>query len=100
MSIDKEDIPDFSGKCISMCLTDSECRHDLDNPRFEYQGGKLFIVGEVPVGCGESGWDAGHVGAAKWAQVRSYVLFDNFEAYTKAVKVSVSYYENSDEKNT
>jgi len=64
------------------------------------QGGKLFIVGTVPVGCSESGWDAGHVGAAEWALVRSYVLFENFDTYTKAVKLSESYYKDTDEKNT
>ncbi|USD19915.1 hypothetical protein [Microbulbifer variabilis] len=100
MSMDKENISDFSGKCISMRLTDLECSHDLHNPRFEYQGGKLFIVGEISVGCSESGWNAGHIGAAEWAQVRSYMLFDGFKAYTKAIKVSESYYENSEEKNS
>ena len=100
MSMDKENIPDFSNKCISMSLIDSESSHDLFDPQFEYQCGKLFIVGKVPVGCSESGWDAGHIGAAEWAQVRSYVLFENLEAYTKAVKISDSYYENKNEKNT
>ena len=100
MSMDKENIPDFSGKCISLRLIDSESSHDLENPHFEYQGGKLFLVGTVPVGCSESGWDAGHIGAAEWAQVRSYVLFENIGEYTAAVNKSESFYEKDDEKNT
>ncbi len=100
MSLDKNNLPDFSGKVISLRLVDSESSHDLDNPKFEYQGGKLFIIGIVPVGCSESGWDAGHIGAAEWAQVRSYVLFDNLDAYTKGVKVSEDFYKEESEQNT
>jgi hypothetical protein len=100
MTMNKENIPDFSGKCISMSLINSESSHDLENPYFEYQCGKLFIVGTIPLGCSESGWDAGHIGAAEWAQVDSYVLFDSIHEYTVAVKKSRSFYENDEKKNT
>ncbi len=89
--MEKDYLPDFSGKCISMSVSNSECSHDLFNPRFEYQGGQLFIVGTIPVGATDSGWDANQVGAVAWSGVRSYVLFDDLEAYSKAIAISEAY---------
>jgi hypothetical protein len=89
--MNKDNLPDFSGKCISARLIDSDHSHDLNDPHFEYQGGRLFLVGIIPVGSTDSGWDADQVGAIDWAQVRNYVLFQDLESYTKAVEISDSY---------
>ncbi len=89
--MDKDFLPDFSGKCISMRIEHSECSHDLNDPHFEYQGGRLFIVGTIPEGSSESGWDNNQTGAVDWARVRNYVLFNNLDEYVKAVKISESF---------
>ncbi|MBS3797347.1 hypothetical protein V1358_11425 [Pseudoalteromonas sp. YIC-656] len=91
--MDKEYMPDFSGKCISMRLVDSDCSHDLVDPKFEVQAGRLFIVGIIPEGASESNWDANQLGAVAWEQVRNYTLFDNLASYQKAVAISESYQE-------
>ncbi|GAA3938095.1 hypothetical protein [Litoribacillus peritrichatus] len=95
--MDKEFLPDFSGKCISMSVVDSECCHDLFDPHFEYQGGKLFIVGTIPVGATDSDWNANQLGAVAWSGVQNYVLFDDLDAYVKAVAISEAFQsKNSD----
>ena len=88
--MDKDSLPDFSGKTISMMLINESHSHDLDNPRFEYQGGRLFIVGTIPKVATESGWNALHVGAVAWDQVRDYTLFPDLAAYETAVAKSES----------
>lgn len=86
--MDKDLLPDFSGKTISIMLINETHSHDLDNPHFEYQGGRLFIVGTIPEVATVSGWNAHHVGAVAWDQVRDYTLFPNLDEYAKAVKKS------------
>ena len=96
--MNKDSIPDLSGKCVSIRIEGSDYSHDLCDPHFEYQGGRLFIVGYIPVGSSESGWDNNQIGAIDWARVRNYVLFNNLEEYTKAIKISESYEPEKDEK--
>lgn len=95
--LNKDSLPDFSGKCISMSVIDSECSHDLFDPHFEYQGGVLFIIGTIPVGATDSGWDANQIGSVAWSGVRNYILFNDLDSYIKAVAISDAYQtEDSD----
>lgn len=94
--MNKDNLPDFSGKCLSLRIHDSEHSHDLCDPRFEYQGGRLFLVGTIPPGSSESGWDANQKGAVAWDAVRNYVLFDSLDAFTRAVEISDAYQESED----
>ena len=87
----KDSLPDFSGKCISMRIKHSDYSHDLYDPHFEYQGGRLFLIGTIPEDSSESGWDDNQTGAVDWEGVRSYVLFENLETYVKAVKKAESF---------
>lgn len=84
-------LPDFSGKCISISLIDETHSHDLYNPYFELQAGRLFIVGKITSGATDSGWSVNQTGAVAWERVESYVLFDNIETYKQAIKVSEDY---------
>ena len=45
-----QNVPDFSGKCMTLTLKDDEESHDLNDPHFEMQGGRLFIIGTIPPG--------------------------------------------------
>ena len=94
--MNKENLPDFSGKCLSIRLIHSEFSHDLYDPKFEYQGGKLFLIGTIPEGASDSDWDANQTGAVAWDLVRNYVLFNSLEEYSKSVEISHSFQENSD----
>ena len=96
MSEEKNNFPDFTGKCISMTIIDDSTSHDLENPHFEYQGNRLFIVGNVPVGSTQSDWVANCQSAVAWNRVTDYFVLENFEAYTKAIKIS----EKFNKKNT
>ncbi|MBV1871035.1 MAG: hypothetical protein KUG83_00685 [Gammaproteobacteria bacterium] len=97
--MNKESLPDFSGKCISLRMAGSRYGHDLFDPRFEYQGGKLMIIGTVPENASESGWDSGKVAALDWEHVRKYTIFDSLEDFQKADAIAEKFY-NEKEKNT
>ena len=92
--MNKDALPDFSGKCLSMRVVDSEGSHDLFDPHFEYQGGRLFLIGTIPEGASESNWDANQIGAVDWSRVRNYILFPDMDSYTECVGKSESYQEN------
>lgn len=84
----KDALPNWSGKCVSIMLIDESHSHDLNDPHFEYQGGRLFIIGTVPDVATTSGWSANQVGGVAWDQVRDYVLFENLESYIEGVSKS------------
>lgn len=86
--MNKELLPDFSGKCISMRVAGSKYLHDLQDPHFEYQGGKLFIIGNIPRSFGEPGWDDGKIAAIDWEHVRKYTLFDSLEDFHEAYAIA------------
>ncbi len=86
----RESLPDFSGKCLCLSLEDDRSQ-DLISPHFELQGGRLFLIGEVPSGASRSNWAAGTYGAVAWEKVSNYVVFSNLVAYEKAVKLSDDY---------
>ena len=96
--MNKDHLPDFSGKCISLRIVDSENSHDLYDPSFEYQGGRLFLVGTIPDGATDSGWDANQKGGIAWDSVKNYVLFDDLEAYNNAIELSEAYLEDDDDE--
>ena len=85
---DKNTVPDFSGKCVSFALIDESTCNDINDPQFEYQGGRLFVVGTIPKGATTSDWAAGAQGAVAWDRVTDYIVFENEESYSKATKVS------------
>ena len=97
MSDSTGNLPDFSGKCISITIKDDSTNHDLWNPRFEYQGPRLFIIGTVPVGATESDWVAGCYSAVAWDCVTDYYVFDSIDAYSAATEVSREFHENDAE---
>jgi hypothetical protein len=75
-------------------VLESEHSHDLHDPFFELQAGRLFLVGTIPQGSSASGWDSNQIGAVAWESVRSYVLFESLETFTRALEISESYKES------
>ena len=93
-----ENLPNLEGKCVSITIMDDGNSHDLFNPHFELQGGRLFIIGSVPEGATDSNWVVGCQSAVAWDRVTDYFVFENLEAYTKAIEKSNQYQkENPDE---
>ena len=84
--------PDFSGKCVSISIMDDDVSHDLFNPRFENQAGRIFIVGESPDGCTESNWVSGVTSCVAWDRVTDYFVFNNLDEYKKAIKISEDFH--------
>lgn len=89
--MNKDTLPNWSGKCVSMMLIDESHSHDLNDPHFEYQGGRLFVVGTIPEVATDSGWSANQIGGVAWDRVRDYVLFENVESYMQGVLRSEEY---------
>ena len=81
-------------------LVDDSSSHDLDNPRFEYQGDRLFIIGTIPVISTDSGWSGNQIGGVAWDLVKEYVLFPDLETYTRSVKKSESFDKSSSNEST
>jgi len=98
--MDRDSLPDFTGKCVSMMLIDETHSHDLNNPHFEYQGGRLFIIGTIPESATDSGWSGNQIGAVAWDRVRDYVLFENIETYIKAVEKSALFKDSDESTDT
>ena len=90
----QELLPDFSGKCLSITIQDDSISHDLLNPRFEYQGGRLFIIGITPENATASNWVAGCESAIAWSRVTDYFVFENEEKYQAAIRKSEDYHKD------
>jgi hypothetical protein len=97
-TINKDYLPDFLGKCVSISLRDDDVSHDLCDPRFEYQGNRLFIIGYVPKGATESDWAATKTSAIAWDRVQQYFVFDNLKDYQKAIKKSEDFQKTKKSK--
>ncbi len=91
-------IPDYSGKCLSLSIKDDSTSHDVCDPRFEFQGGRLFIIGTVPSGATVSDWCKNKTVAIAWDRVTEYYVFEDFKDYEKAVKKSEDYHSKKKKK--
>ncbi len=94
-------VPDFSGKVASLTICDDDTNHDLVDPSFELQGGRLFVIGSTPKGATESDWTVGVVcgvvcGVA-WDRVTDYFLFDSLDECQLAIEISAEFHADDDE---
>jgi hypothetical protein len=81
----KDTVPNFRGKFVSVSLAGEDCSHAIDRPRFEVQGGRLFLVGVIPRGGSTGDWSEGAVCAIAWDSVTDYLVFDSAKHYRKAL---------------
>ena len=86
-------VPDFSGKCISCDMLNEDTCLDLCEPRFESQGGRLFLVGVIPAGCTSSDWAEGCTAAIAWDRVTSYIVLDSAGEYQRRITISKEHRE-------
>jgi len=83
----KTTLPDFTNKLVSVGLYGEGEGRPLDCPRWEMQGGRLFLVGTVPSGGSSRDWCEGIVNAVAWDQVTDYLIFDSAKQYLKRLAV-------------
>ncbi len=93
-----KNLPNFSGKCLSISIMRDETSHDLYDPHFEIQGDRLFIVGTIPKGSTSSDWVANCQGAVAWDQVTDYFIFESLDEWNKAIKISEAYHEKDEQE--
>lgn len=82
----KNTLPNFAGKTVTFSTTDATLA--VENPHFEMQGDKLFVVGTVPKGASSSDWAIGVRCAVAWSEVDDYMIFDSPHDYTKRLAKS------------
>jgi len=74
------ELPDFGGKLVMVIFNRPGEDHTvIQNPRFDKQGGRLFLVGTIPVGV-IPGFD-GLPAAVAWENVEQYTLLESVEQY-------------------
>jgi hypothetical protein len=83
----KTGLPDFTKKVVSVSIPGEEDARCLEHPRWEEQGGRLFLVGTVPHGCSTNDWCGGIAGAVAWEAVTDYMVFDSAEQYLERLRV-------------
>ena len=84
-------LPDYRGKCLSIRLKQNSYALGLNDPRFEYQGGCLFIIGTVPQGAALSNYALGAQRAILWSRVTDYIVFDDLNSYSNASSISTQF---------
>lgn len=77
----KSKLPDFTKKIVVMSFPTTDGSRTLAHPRWEMQGGRLFLIGAVPVGGSRSDWLKGGVAAVAWDMVSDYLVFDSIADY-------------------
>lgn len=82
----KENLPNFSKKLVSFSFAGAEDSQCLAHPRWEKQGGRLFLVGTVPRGGSTNDWCEGVTGAVAWDLVSDYLVFDSVADYQARLK--------------
>ncbi len=61
--------------------------YEIDNPKFELQHEKLFLVGTIPKGVTNNDWAEGKKCAVAWDKVTDYMVFDSVDDYIKSSKL-------------
>jgi hypothetical protein len=79
----KATLPDFKGKVVSVGIATDNYGYAINSPHWENQGGRLFLIGEVPSYGSVRGWADGAVRAVAWDQVTDYYVFDSLNDFIK-----------------
>jgi len=78
-------VPDFAGRFLSVSMIGSQQAFAMDCPHFEMQGGRWFLIGNVPTGVSKGDWREGAQTAVAWDQVSSYLVFESAADYVSHV---------------
>ena len=83
----KKTVPDFSMKVVTFGIVGDDHGYAVENPRFEIQAGRLFLVGTVPPGGSTRDWSEGALIGVAWDKVTDYLVFDSAKDYWKRLKI-------------
>lgn len=81
------DLPDFANKVVSVSIVGDGEGRGLEHPRWETQGGRLFLIGTVPRGGSTNDWCLRIPSAVAWDQVTDYLVFDSARHYVDRLKI-------------
>ncbi len=79
----KNTLPNFTKKVVVLSFPTTDGSRTLAYPRWEKQGGRLFLIGAVPVGGSRNDWLKGGEAAVAWEMVSDYLVFHSLEDYHK-----------------
>lgn len=79
----QDTLPDFSRKVVYVFFDTGEpsSRAAVENPRFELQGGELFLVGR---GLTKRAWGSDVPLAIAWSRIQWYSVFESAQAFEEA----------------
>ena len=80
-SMDSIVFPDLSHKLLTVHIIGDQHNYIVDNPRFEKQGGRWFMVGNTPKGTSTGDWDENIEVAIAWDQISAYRVFESVDQY-------------------
>lgn len=86
----KSKLPDFTKKVVVLSWMTTDGSRSLAHPRWEMQGGRLFLIGAVPTGGSRNDWLKGGEAAVAWEMVSDYLVFDSLEDYQKRRSIYAS----------
>jgi hypothetical protein len=79
----KTTLPDFTSKVVSVGIATDNYGYAINSPRWETQGGRLFLVGSVPHHGSVRDWAEGAVRGVAWDEVTDYYVFDSIDDFIK-----------------
>jgi hypothetical protein len=76
-------LPDFRGKVLLVYFQHRTSKENgiIVDPRFEMQGGRLFLLGNEIEDDSGANWLSGLPTALAWECVEQYFVFDSVEEY-------------------
>ena len=79
----KDTLPDFGQKVVYVFFDSgtSQSRAVVENPRFELQGGELFLIGR---GLTIKAWGSDVPVGIAWSKVQWYSVFESTDAFDEA----------------
>ncbi len=83
-----EKLPDFKNKTVLFQMTNLEFDNTIQNPSFEMQHGRLFLVGKIVEGSSQNDWLSGLTASVAWDHVQGYVIFDSPEDYISRLSLA------------
>ena len=86
MNIEK--LPDFKNKTVMLQMTNSEYDSTIQDPIFEMQNDRLFLVGKIVEGSSQNDWLSGLTISIAWEHIQGYVIFDSPQDYLSRLSLA------------
>jgi hypothetical protein len=77
----KNRLPSFSNRVLSVLCVSEDTGQLIAAPKWEMQGGRLFLIGTVPKKASQDNWMEGLTCAIAWDTVQDYVVFASIDDY-------------------